>query len=156
MNKEKIQLIVIAAGIIIFIALAAGNLKKRPAKNLAQESKPLTESVVKPSALGAHSAQSTSVSTVDDKDLALQKEREKLDWDRDPFSASKAAGDYQRATLELKGISLGKNKNGFAFINNEIVKKGDRIGEYEVTEIQRDKVRLRKGEQSFYLTLPQE
>ena len=55
----------------------------------------------------------------------------------DPFSPSKAGLEYQRSDLELKGISVGKDKAGFAFINNEIVKTGDKIGGYEVGEVEK-------------------
>lgn len=158
MNKEKVQLAVIAVGIVIFIALSAGSLKKKPAKGQAQKSSPVGVSLPAASSgkTDSQSAPPPPVSSADESDLALQKERMKLEWGRDPFSSLRTAKDYQRASLELKGISLGKNKNGFAFINSEIVKIGDTIGEYEVTEIQRDKVLLRKGQQSFYLVLPRE
>ena len=157
MNKEKVQLAVIAVGIVIFIALSAGGLKKKPAKGQAQESAPAALSLAaSPGKTDSRSAPFLPVSSADESDLTLQKERMKLEWGRDPFISLRTAKDYQRASLELKGISLGKNKNGFAFINSEIVKKGDTIGEYEVTEIQKDKVLLRKGQQSFYLVLPQE
>lgn len=156
MNKEKLQLAVIAAGIVIFIALAAGNLRKKPTKALPE--KALSAKHVEPALQSEPRPQqfAPTSETADEKDLALQKERENLAWGRDPFSASSSAKEYQRANLQLKGISLGKDKSGLAFINNEIVKKGDTIGEYEVTEIQKDKVMLRKGDQSFYLVLPQE
>jgi hypothetical protein len=154
MTKEKVQLAVIAIGIIFFIALTAGNLKKKPGKTPNQEPAPAQ----KTSADSEPAKKLTAPANADTREekLELQKEREKLEWGRDPFSVSKSAKEYQRAALQLKGISLGKNKIGFAFINNEIVKKGDIIGDYEVTQIQKDKVLLRKGEQSFYLTLPQE
>lgn len=157
MSKEKIQLAVIAVGIVIFIALSAGSLKKKPAKGQAQESAPAAQSLAaSPGKTDSRSAPFLPASSADESDLSLQKERMKLDWGRDPFGSLRSAKDYQRASLELKGISLGKNKNGFAFINSEIVKIGDTIGEYEVTEIQRNRVMLRKGQQSFYLLLPRE
>ncbi|TAN61440.1 hypothetical protein EPN16_03190 [bacterium] len=157
MTKEKIQLAVIAVGIVILIALAASSLKKKPSKGQAQESVPAAQSLsASPGKADSRGEPFLPASSADENDLALQKERIKLEWGRDPFSSSRTARDYQRASLELKGISLGKNKNGFAFINSEIVKKGDTIGEYEVTEIQRNRVMLRKGQQSFYLVMPRE
>lgn len=157
MTKERIQLIVITVGIIILIALVAGGLKKKPAKNRVQAQNPAASSpAALPGKAESWPAHSLSEPAAGESDLASQKERAKLDWGRDPFSGLRAAKDYQKAELSLKGISLGKDKNGFAFINSEIVKIGDTIGEYEVTEIQKGKVKLRKGQQSFYLVLPQE
>ncbi len=154
MGRQKVELIVTAIGVIIFIAVVAGNFKKKPDKAQPQGSA-LSQKTPVPSGEAISPAAPMS-EIAREQELTLQKEREKLDWGRDPFSASKSAKEYQRANLQIKGISLGKNKTALAFINNEIVKKGDTIGEYEITEIQKDKVMLRKGEQSFYLVLPQE
>ncbi|MBU1871286.1 MAG: hypothetical protein KKH80_00580 [Candidatus Omnitrophica bacterium] len=90
--------------------------------------------------------------------FAQKKRAESLEWGRDPFVYVETEKDknYRSGTLTLKGISLGKDKVGFAFINNEIVKIGDTIGDHQVLEVDKDKVLLRKGSQSFYLVLPEE
>ena len=75
-------------------------------------------------------------------------------WGRDPFSPSKAGLEYQRSDLELKGISVGKDKAGFAFINNEIVKTGDKIGGYEVGEVEKNRVLLKKAGRAFTWPCP--
>lgn len=165
MTKEKVQLIVIAAGILILLSIIAGNLKKKPAKGQSSDNKPVRPAPVRkggvqetvPNAGIAADAKATpATQAVNDEELSLQKERAKLNWGRDPFAAAKISKEFRQANLELKGISFGKDKKGFAFINNEIVKKGDIMGEYEVLEVEKRKVLLRKAEQTFYLTLPQE
>ncbi|MCX5708713.1 MAG: hypothetical protein NTY14_07100 [Candidatus Omnitrophica bacterium] len=88
--------------------------------------------------------------------LETQKKRAEAPWGRDPFSSDTYKSGQANSELKLQGISCRKDKVGFAFINNEIVKKGDIIGGYEVGEVLKDKVLLKKGSQSFYLTFPEE
>ena len=155
MAKEKFQLVVIAAGIVILLSIIAGNLKKKPAKKQPSDNKPVQEAMPKvSSAAGAVSL--PAAGAAGDEELSLQKERAKLNWGRDPFAAAKISKESRGANLQLKGISFGKDKKGLAFINNEIVKKGDIMGDYEILEVEKHKVLLRKAEQTFYLTLPQE
>lgn len=167
MNKEKIQLIVIAAGLLIFLGVIAGNLKKKPAKGQPSDSMPAPKAGAAAGAKAAPALPAANGSaelnvdveqsqSANDEELSLQKEREKLDWGRDPFTAAKINTGFRTANLQLKGISFGKDQKGLAFINNEIVKKGDRLGDYEVLEVEKYKVLLRKADQTFYLTLPQE
>ncbi len=92
---------------------------------------------------------------VDQEAIAAQKKRAELPWGRDPFLSEIEKKD-QIAELKLQGISFGKDNVGFAFINNMIVKKGDKVGEYEVFEISKDRVLLKKDNQSFYLVFSEE
>lgn len=170
MNKEKFQLSVIAAGTLILLSIIAGNLKKKPAKGQPFDNKPVHPVIARKdgaektapndgiaAGAGAIPAVDTERSrSVNDEELSLQKERAELNWGRDPFAAAKISKDFRGANLQLRGISFGKDKKGLAFINNEIVKKGDIMGDYEIIEVEKHKVLLRKAEQTFYLTLPQE
>ena len=155
MTKEKFQLSVIAAGVLILLSIIAGNLKKKPAKGQPSDNKPVDETLPK-AGIAAGAKAMSATQAVNDEELSLQKEREKLNWGRDPFAAAKVSKEFRGANLQLKGISFGKDKKGLAFINNEIVKKGDIMGDYEVIEVEKHKVLLRKAGQTFYLTLPQE
>lgn len=151
MTKQVKQLIITASLIVVLVVVIAGNLKKKPFKKLV----PVSSGV--PAAAVAKSPAATPVSFIpaDERRLKMQKERANLPWGKSPFKSS-TDKDYQKTDLELKGISLGKDKKNFAFINNDIVKVGDKVADYEVVEIQKDRVLLKKGDQGFYLTLPQE
>ena len=162
-KKEKIQLGVTAVGAIALIAILAGNLTKKPDNRNASYGEP--GRTTSPGASSAPSPKNPSPSalqqavaaiTADSGTIVLQKERESIPWGRDPFNALRIGREYQRADLELKGISFGVNKSGFAFINNEIVHSGDKVGDYEVVRIEKDKVLLKRGDLSFYLALPKE
>jgi hypothetical protein len=155
MTKEKFQLCVIAAGILILLGIIAGNLKKKPAKGQPSDNRPAQEAVPQ-AGIAALAGAASATQDVNDEELSLQKERAELNWGRDPFTAAKISKDFRGANLQLRGISFGKDKKGLAFINNEIVKKGDIMGDYEILEVEKHKVLLRKAEQTFYLTLPQE
>lgn len=155
MSKEKIQIGVIAVGLLILLGIIAGNLKKKPAKGQPPDKKPIYEAAPE-AGIAAGAKAAPAAQAANSEELSLQKEREKLDWGRDPFAAAKISKEFRGSSLQLKGISFGKDKSGLAFINNEIVKKGDIMGDYEVLEVEKHKVLLRKAEQTFYLTLPQE
>ena len=155
-KKEKIELGLTIIGVVALIAILAGSFGKKPKTNSASisSSEALTAGPKNSSASALQ--QAAAAITADSGTISLQKERENVPWGRDPFSASKISREYQRADLELKGISFGADKSGFAFINNEIVKSGDKVGDYEVVAIEKDKILLKRGTQSFYLALPKE
>lgn len=149
MEKQQKQLIMTGVLVVILIFSVMNSLKKKPGKKKVVVQQPPVENNVKTPLV------SNQVTTEEDNLSKLQEERIRLAWGRDPFSAS-VAKDYQISEFRLQGISFGKNKTGFAFINDEIVKKDDRIGDYEVVEVEKDKVLLRKGNQTFYITFPVE
>jgi hypothetical protein len=155
MTKEKFQLSVIAAGILVLLSIIAGNLKKKPAKGQPSDNKP-AQAAAPQADIAALAGAASATYAVNEEELSLQKERAELNWGRDPFTAAKISKDFRGANLQLRGISFGKDKKGLAFINNEIVKKGDIMGDYEILEVEKHKVLLRKAEQTFYLALPQE
>lgn len=143
--KEKKQLIVIVTGIAIMAFSFIGNSKS--SKKKAQPASPAAAAQAAPSAAPSQSP------TQSDKTPASQKEREKLSWGRNPFIPLATGKELQKSNLELKGISFGQDKSSYAFINNEIVKIGDNVANYEVVAIEKDKVLLKKGSQTFYVTL---
>ena len=143
-------------GVVALIAILAGSFGKKPQKNSASISSSETSAAGPKNSSASALQQAAAAITADSGTIGLQKERENVPWGRDPFSASKISREYQRADLELKGISFGADKSGFAFINNEIVKSGDKVGDYEVVAIEKDKILLKRGDMSFYLALPKE
>ncbi len=87
---------------------------------------------------------------------AAQKKRLMLKWGLDPFYHPIKKEILQSSMLVLKGISVGEDKRGYAFINTEIVTVGDTIADYKIMEVERNRVLLKKGTESFYLVLPEE
>ena len=150
MKKEKKELAVVVVGVIILLIVVAGNLKGKPGKKTGSGKKVSgAAQEITPSAVAPKPAQ------INEKDLQAQTERARAPWNRDPFvvELDRAAS---MSELKLQGISYGKDGAGFAFINNEIVKKGGKIGDYEVSEVLKDRVLVKKGSQSFYLTFMEE
>ncbi len=81
---------------------------------------------------------------------------------RDPFSPLISRGGYilipkeiDIAGLNLKGI-IYSDGGSVAVINNEILKAGDKIGEYRIARIEEKLVVLEKGGKEFTLKLEEE
>lgn len=72
-------------------------------------------------------------------------------WAKDPFSPSGALIE-DSGTLKLSGI-LWDKENPVAIINKKIVKKGDKIGNNTVVDINQVSVILNDGTQDFELKL---
>jgi hypothetical protein len=150
MNKEKKQLAVIAAGVIILLVVVISNMKATKTRKPGIVDRAASRVKVVNSADALVKPADINV-----KDLQAQTERARAPWGRDPFAAEldRAANISE---LKLQGISYGNDGAGFAFINDEIVKKGGKIGDYEVAEVLKDRVLVKKGNQSFYLTFMEE
>lgn len=71
-------------------------------------------------------------------------------WGRSPFVPGEQRENFG---LRLKGIVWDK-ENSFAIINEEIVRKGDKIEGKEVIEVERDKIIMNDGQSNFELKLP--
>ncbi|MFH1398056.1 MAG: hypothetical protein ABIH27_05870 [Candidatus Omnitrophota bacterium] len=150
MTKEVKQFIMVAVLVIVLIFVMLSSFKKKPTKKKAPIVKSPAELAVDIKALSPGPG-----ILLDNKEIALQKQRMDLDWGKDPFNMA-IEKEFQLADLKLKGISYGEGKKGYAFINDEIVKPGDRVGDYEVVEVEKNKVLLQKAGQSFYLAFEQE
>lgn len=149
MTKEKLQIVITVSLIPVLALIVVSNLKgRKPMKPgpAPSEIEVAAEVINQPE---------TRFAPADNKSLVAQKKRAELPWGRDPFVSEIDKGE-QISELKLQGLSFRQDNVGFAFINNEIVKKGDKLGEYEIMEVFKDRVLLKKGSQSFYLTFPEE
>ena len=151
MSKEQKQLFIIASGIILLIFVVIGNM------NAAKKKKAALAPVPAQPVAAAKEEKKKELAFVpaDSEKLQIQKKRAEIEWGKDPFVSEIEKGEHI-AELKLKGISFGKDKSGFVFINDQILKKGDKIGEYEVMDIFKDKVLIKKGNQTFYLAFTEQ
>jgi hypothetical protein len=150
MTREQKQIAVIVAMLpVLAFALLSGMKRKKVNTSAAASQVPLTlvDTEVKAPA---------SAPAADNNALETQRKRAEAPWGRDPFSSDTYKSGQANSELKLQGLSYRKDNVGFAFINNEIVKKGDIISGYEVGEVLKNRVLLKKGSQSFYLTFPEE
>ncbi|MFA5118665.1 MAG: hypothetical protein WC695_07400 [Candidatus Omnitrophota bacterium] len=153
MSKQIKQLILTGCLIVVLALVTLGNIKKKPSRAPVPQTQS-TVALAPPVAISSSAAPASPAATSDTM-RAQQLERGKLNWGRDPFIGL-FDKEFKMDELKLQGISFGKNRAGYAFINNEIVKQGDAVGGYEVVEVEKAKVLLKKESQSFYLTFPGE
>lgn len=154
MTKERKQLII--TGFLVIILVAAGlNSYLSIVRDERKRQPPPPSPEQKPQAQAATPASRPSQEAADRSKLAAQKARGNAQWGRDPFGASPVNHEERLDNFSLQGITLG-NGTGYAFINDAIVRKGGRIGDYLVADISRDRVLLQRGEQKFYLKFPAE
>jgi hypothetical protein len=150
MTKDQTQITVIIIGVMVIAAIVANNMKSKKIK------KPVAQTEAASVVIDSGVKVTAKLPAVDSNVLENQKKRAEAPWGRDPFSSDTYKSGQVSSELKLQGISYRKDNVGFAFINNEIVKQGDAIAGYEVEEVLKDKVLLKKGSQSFYLTFPAE
>jgi len=146
MTKEQKQLIIVGILVIILVAVGYSGFSSRGKGGRKVAPKAAAE----PPAAAAPAA----VNLPDEGKLLAQRAGNNGQWGRDPFGAPGDSQDERIDTLTLQGITLG-NGTGFAFINNLIVRKGDRLGNYQVADVFKDKVLLQRGDQKFYLNFPE-
>ncbi|MBU1998641.1 MAG: hypothetical protein ABIG46_01750 [Candidatus Omnitrophota bacterium] len=155
MPKELKQIIITVIMVVVLIFVAKSNLKKKPGKKITgADNKPDAAEQSKDSVKGSGKERVRRV-PADEKAILSQQEKANATWGRDPFNPT-IERDYQLSELKLQGISFGRDKDGFAFINDEIVKKGSIVGVYEVMEVEKNRVLLKKGSQNFYLAFPKD
>ncbi len=156
MDKKKIELIVTGILVLVFVLVLLNSLKPKRGRRRSSVSVPkpaATPNVTLPPPVvkGKGAAREASA-----KELEEQKKRANLDWGIDPFYHPIRKEIIGGSNLVLKGISIGKGRKGYACINDEIVSEGEKIAGYEVVKVEKDRVLLKKGQESFYLVLPEE
>ena len=66
--------------------------------------------------------------------------------------AKKGASSNRGGSLRLKGVIIG-GKHPIAIINDKLVRKGERIGDYTVVRVEKKQVYLRSANRNIRLTL---
>jgi hypothetical protein len=146
-KKDRQQLMVIGVGLVLLAIVLPGSFKKK--KNPPRPA----PAAVAPASAASDPAPAVRVGA--GAFAAAQAQRWELPWGRDPFS-SQADERTMVSEFKLKGISFRSDKKGYAFINDDIVTDGDKIGGFDVVMVEKDRVLLRRGTQNFYLTFPKE
>ncbi len=72
----------------------------------------------------------------------------------DPFAGGvSSAEDLSIEELNLTGIVYGSDEDAYALISGYLVRVGDKIASYKVDLIEKDKVRLKRVDDVYVLTL---
>lgn len=96
-----------------------------------------------------------SLSDLDWEGFERQSEGFKVQPHTDPFASGVvAADDLSVEDLQLTGIAYsGKSGKSYALISGYLVRPGDRIAGYRVDKIEKDRVRLKRLDEMFILSL---
>ena len=157
MNKQQKQYIMLGGLVLVLAVVVIFNFRPAPKKTVSGGSTaPQPAEAIKPPTRQVISTPSVAEALATPKEREEQMAIAEKDWGLDPFYHALSKDVYTGSNLMLKGVSIGKDKPGYAFINDEIVSLGDIIYGYKVAEVQKNKVLLERGPESFYLVLPEQ
>ena len=159
MDKQKQQLIILGVLVLVLIVFLVNTFmpKKRsapPPTPAATVSVPPSLNLPPAQAQSAPKAEAGARATAEE--LKTQQEKAEMEWGMDPFFHTIDKEVYQGSNLALKGISIGKGRRRYATINDEIVTVGDSLFGYRVEEIDKTRVLLKRGAESYYLDFPEQ
>jgi hypothetical protein len=160
MTKKNVEIIITSILILVFALLFMRSfnlIKKLPKTKQAPVQASSAPSAVKPPQEIAKTE--THKDTVPNVLYPNLLEDEKLNWKRCPYSGmsySEIEGpimvDTSVVALEVGGI-IWDAESPRALINEEVVEKGDKIGQYTVKEIRQESVILNDGVKDLELKL---
>jgi len=157
MNKQKKEIIITIFLVVIFAFFLIKNIKPKRRKPLPR-GKALTREIdgSGESERTGEKEDSGLLGRGNSADISEQGVKAQQAWGRDPFCQTGLEEVYDNTRLTLRGVSISNDKKAYAFINEQIVTVGDIIADYQVKEIQKNKVLLERGSENFYLGLPEE
>jgi len=145
-SKPVIFVLVFAIGVFLYLYVFSG--KKQPIPNTMPD--PQASQQILPQTLSAITGMPTNQQPDTPKDnpkirAQVYTKLKNIDWGKDPFSlpgyVEQKLSSQTKDSAKLVAIIEGKNGN-VAIIDNEIVKKGDMIGNERIQEIGDGKVVL--------------
>ncbi len=147
MDKKRLELIATAILIVIFILVVSNNFKRTKAKAGYGAAEPSAAAVSAPVATYATGASLERANMPEEEGEAV--------WGRDPFVLNEVApvAVDTVSNLKLNGITTVKGGAPKAFINNDIVSIGSRIGKFTVLKITHNKVIVTDGGKNFELEM---
>ncbi len=157
MNKEKNKLILAVVLVLIFIFVVINNFKPKKVKRVQKAEEELNKEIQKTDDKKKSGPLVLKKTTKVSKEIIeAQVKRKELAWGEDPFYNRNKRDAGFRTGLVLTGISIGKDKKGFAIIDGEIVTVDDVIGGYSILAIEKGMVFIEKGREIFYKILTQD
>lgn len=145
MDNKRLGLIATGILVMIFILIAAGNIKKIKGASLSNKSQaPIAVLPVK-----------QIEPLFKNKTIDVKKEEPEAEWGRDPFVRQETITEQADtiASLKLMGITAGKSAKPMAIINNKLVSAGAKIGKFRIMEISKDSVWVTDDKEVFELKM---
>ena len=149
MTKPRQQLLILAGLVVVMAAVYAKIGRGTPRH-------PAAEAVSTPEVAGA-AGTAAEVVMLDLPDAVPTRQAQhdrasRLAWGRDPFTGGDAGAEV--SGFDLSGI-LWDATQPIAIINGQMLRIGDALEGYRVTQIAQDSVSLSDGSQTLTLTIPQ-
>lgn len=135
-KKEQRERIITGAAVAAFIFLAISTFSKMGAKKAAAPPVP---------------AQSPDIAVTQTPKKPADAQKKDQEWGRDPFILGKLTAG-EGIGLALNGI-IWDATEPYAIINDEVVRRGDRIGGCKVVDIKEDRVILDNGTEQITLNV---
>lgn len=150
MTKSRRQLLILAGLVVVMAAVYARMGRSRT------PGRPAADAVSTPEVAGA-AGTAAEVVTLDLPEMAPARQAQhdqasRLAWGRDPFTGGNAGAEV--SGFDLSGI-LWDATQPIAIINGQMLRIGDALEGYRVTQIAQDAVSLSDGSQTLTLTIPQ-
>lgn len=157
MDKQKQQLIGLGALVLVLVVLMVNAfMPKKPRPNpVPSAAAPASGLAFTPPAAAPESKIETGYAKATSDEINEQLAHAQKDWGADPFFRRAGKEVLQGSSLTLKGISMGSGRRKYAAINDQIVTVGDIIFDYRVEEIEKTRVLLKRGTESYYLVWPE-
>ena len=157
MNKTQQQYLFLGLSLMVMIGVYVRAL--RPSGPVARTAggRPPTSESAAATAREAAAAPASGVVSLDLPEAlpARQAQRDqasRLAWGRDPFTGGAAGAEV--SGFDLSGI-LWDATQPIAVINGQMLRVGDELEGYKVTQIAQDSVLLSDGSQTLTLAIPQ-
>lgn len=154
-KKSKIEIVITSVMVIVLIIILCNSIK-----TILRTRGPVEPAAITPVAFREIAKRDISISAKSKQIEKAYKEAEAervakgAAWGRDPFAAetSLREAEWTISDLSLEGI-MWDEKEPYAIINGEVVKKGDKIGKTTVVQIQKDSVIVSDGTEKSILRL---
>jgi len=159
MDKQKQQLAVLGVLVLVLVVFLVNTFmpKKRSAPARASAASVSENPILNlPPAQMSSAPKAEAGAKASPEDIKAQQDKANMEWGMDPFFHTIDKDVYQGSSLALKGISIGKGRRRYATINDQIVTIGDSLFGYRVEEIDKTRVLLKRGAESYYLVFPEQ
>lgn len=152
-KKTKIEIAITSVMVIALVIILGNSIK-----TILRAKRTVKPPPIAPVALMEIARRDISISARSEqiekayREAETRRAEKDIPWGRDPFDMkiSLPESDWGVAGIKLEGI-MWDEKEPYAIINGEVVKKGDKLGKNTVIQIEKDAVIISDGTKGYRL-----